>query len=47
MVERIVYMEPSIIESVKKFQMVFEQMSPLIRQMDTGKIEIFGLIESC
>ena len=30
-----------------KFQMVFEQMSPLIRQMDTGKIEIFGLIESC
>ena len=27
----------------KKFQMVFEQMSPLIRQMDTRKMEIFGI----
>ena len=23
--------------------MVFEQMSPLIRQMDAGKMEIFGM----
>ena len=27
----------------KKFQMVFEQMSPLIWYMDAGKMEIFGI----
>ena len=28
---------------LQNFKLLFEQMSPLIRSMDAGKIEIFGI----